>query len=177
MEEYTHVPRCPCYQMTAPVFKINLALFLGESRPKANGKGNLSFMTFCCCRDCSGLEEIPSQLLFCAFSQLLFVNFLWRDCSGLEEISSQLLVCAFSQLLFMTFFVGIVPGWKRYLHSYFASKHAVVSMTRTLGSSDTFKETGVKVHFMLLSSHLLLHLSCLTGPVYLPLFCGHCNLE
>merc|ERR1712172_451788 len=40
---------------------------------------------------------------------------------------------------------GIVPGWKRYLHSYFASKHAVVSMTRTLGSSDTFKETGVKV--------------------------------
>merc|ERR1719239_1345286 len=40
---------------------------------------------------------------------------------------------------------GIVPGWKRYLHSYFASKHAVVSMTRTLGSSETFKETGVKV--------------------------------
>ena len=33
----------------------------------------------------------------------------------------------------------------KYLHSYFASKHAVVSMPRTLGSNETFKETGVKV--------------------------------
>merc|ERR1719204_1408762 len=40
---------------------------------------------------------------------------------------------------------GIVPGWVRDTHSYFASKHAVVSMTRTLGSESTFKETGVKV--------------------------------
>ena len=28
---------------------------------------------------------------------------------------------------------GIVPGWDTELHSYFASKHAVVSITRTLG--------------------------------------------
>jgi len=40
---------------------------------------------------------------------------------------------------------GIVPGWVQNLHSYFASKHAVVSMTRTLGSANVFKETGVKV--------------------------------
>jgi len=40
---------------------------------------------------------------------------------------------------------GIVPGWVKVTHSYFASKHAVVSMTRTLGSSTAFKETGVKV--------------------------------
>ena len=42
-------------------------------------------------------------------------------------------------------FAGIVPGWVKVTHSYFASKHAVVSMTRTLGSSTAFKETGVKV--------------------------------
>jgi len=40
---------------------------------------------------------------------------------------------------------GIAQGWKKDLHSYFASKHAVVSMTRSLGSKETFKETGVKV--------------------------------
>jgi len=40
---------------------------------------------------------------------------------------------------------GIANGWNRDLHSYFASKHAVVSMTRTLGSDNVFKETGVKV--------------------------------
>ena len=28
---------------------------------------------------------------------------------------------------------GIVPGWSRGSYSYFASKHAVVSVTRTLG--------------------------------------------
>jgi len=40
---------------------------------------------------------------------------------------------------------GILHSRVKYLHSYFASKHAVVSMTRTLGSNETFKETGVKV--------------------------------
>ena len=44
---------------------------------------------------------------------------------------------------------GIAHGWKQDLHSYFASKHAVVSMTRTLGSDNVFKETGVKVHLHL----------------------------
>ena len=119
---------------------------------------------------------------------------------------------------------GIAHGWKQDLHSYFASKHAVVSMTRTLGSDNVFKETGVKVHLHLFIlrcncfqywelvpsnityiayqqchqssaslaiplkssppppavqlSHLpsscdLVH----SGPVYLPLFCGHCNLK
>merc|ERR1712106_322053 len=41
--------------------------------------------------------------------------------------------------------VGIVPGWNRESYSYFASKHAVVSVTRTLGSPQVYKETGVKV--------------------------------
>merc|ERR1719184_291214 len=40
---------------------------------------------------------------------------------------------------------GIVPGWNRESYSYFASKHAVVSLTRTLGSAAVYKETGVKV--------------------------------
>jgi len=40
---------------------------------------------------------------------------------------------------------GVVPGWTRGGHSYFAGKHAVLSMTRTLGSRDVFQETGVKV--------------------------------
>merc|ERR1711915_352968 len=40
---------------------------------------------------------------------------------------------------------GIVPGWNRESYSYFASKHAVVSLTRTLGSPAVYKETGVKV--------------------------------
>ena len=40
---------------------------------------------------------------------------------------------------------GVVPGWTRGAHSYFASKHAVLSMTRTLGSKNVFQETGVKV--------------------------------
>ena len=68
---------------------------------------------------------------------------------------------------------GIVPGWVQNLHSYFASKHAVVSMTRTLGSDNVFKETGVKVRpvFSLNSSPI----SILSqGPVHLPLVCGHC---
>ena len=30
---------------------------------------------------------------------------------------------------------GIVPGWNRESYSYFASKHAVVSLTRSLGVS------------------------------------------
>jgi len=40
---------------------------------------------------------------------------------------------------------GIVSGWNKSSYSYFASKHAVVSMTRTLGSKEVFRETGVKV--------------------------------
>jgi len=40
---------------------------------------------------------------------------------------------------------GIVPGWHRESYSYFASKHAVVSLTRTLGSAPVYRETGVKV--------------------------------
>merc|ERR1712142_346909 len=40
---------------------------------------------------------------------------------------------------------GIVPGFNRESYSYFASKHAVVSLTRTLGSAVVYKETGVKV--------------------------------
>ena len=68
---------------------------------------------------------------------------------------------------------GIVPGWVQNLHSYFASKHAVVSMTRTLGSANVFKETGVKVRpvFSLNSSPI----SILSqGPVHLPLVCVYC---
>ena len=33
---------------------------------------------------------------------------------------------------------GIVPGWHRESYSYFASKHAVVSLTRTLGVRKLF---------------------------------------
>jgi len=40
---------------------------------------------------------------------------------------------------------GIVPGWTRESYSYFAAKHAVVSITRTLGSAGVYKETGVRV--------------------------------
>lgn len=40
---------------------------------------------------------------------------------------------------------GIVHGWNKQSYSYFASKHAVVSMTKSLGCKDAFRETGVKV--------------------------------
>jgi len=40
---------------------------------------------------------------------------------------------------------GIVHGWNAESYSYFASKHAVVSVTRSLGREDTFRHTGVKV--------------------------------
>ena len=62
----------------------------------------------------------------------------------------------------------------KYLHSYFASKHAVVSMTRTLGSNETFKETGVKVCSFF---HIFPLFIFPPGSVHLSLFCRHCNLE
>jgi len=40
---------------------------------------------------------------------------------------------------------GLVHGWNAESYSYFASKHAVVSMTRSLGTEETFRHTGVKV--------------------------------
>jgi len=40
---------------------------------------------------------------------------------------------------------GIVHGWNAESNSYFASKHAVVSLTRSLGREDIFSQTGVKV--------------------------------
>jgi len=75
---------------------------------------------------------------------------------------------------------GIVPGWVKYLHSYFASKHAVVSMTRTLGSNETFKETGVKVWSFFHIFPLFMFSPRFyfpPGSVHLSLFCRHCNLE
>ena len=62
----------------------------------------------------------------------------------------------------LNLFAGIAHGWKKDLHSYFASKHAVVSMTRSLGSNETFKETGVKVFFSFFSpSSLFFQVQCI----------------